>query len=172
MAASAPATPLEEALEAWEGTRRGLLEEARSIGADAYGWRPAPNSRSVAETLRHVLESGLMAVGELTRTDGDFTRAPFRELVREHAGDLPGSLAPRELCDHLERALEAGVEAFREVGEDHMTGPIRRFDGAWGTRLAWLHHHVEHESYHRGQLALFVRMLGGTPALTRRIHGE
>ena len=48
---------------------------------------------------------------------------------------------------------------------------IRRFDGEQGTRLAWVYHGIAHEEYHRAQLALYARLMGRTPALTKRIHG-
>ncbi len=49
---------------------------------------------------------------------------------------------------------------------------ITRFDGLKGTRLAWMQHGVSHEEYHRGQLALYARLLGRVPALTQVIMGE
>jgi uncharacterized damage-inducible protein DinB len=49
---------------------------------------------------------------------------------------------------------------------------IRRFDGEMGTRLAWMYHGISHEEYHRGQLALYARLLGRVPALTKRILGS
>ena len=48
---------------------------------------------------------------------------------------------------------------------------IRRFDGKLGTRLAWMQHGIAHEEYHRGQLALYARLLGRVPALTQLIYG-
>ena len=165
-------TLLDEVVEAWEGARRGVLEEAEVIPGEKFGWRPHPEARSVAELLRHILESGLMAVGELTREDGDFTRQSFPEMIEEYAGHLPDDLSPTELVDHLQLAFAEGAAALRATGELHMLQRIRRFDGLRGTRLAWMNHHVDHESYHRGQLALYARMLDVTPALTRRIRGE
>ena len=53
-----------------------------------------------------------------------------------------------------------------------MLQSIRRFDGKTGTRFAWLNHGISHEEYHRGQLALYARLLGRVPALTRRIEGK
>lgn len=164
-------TLLDEALEAWESTRRGLLEEAGVIPEERWGWRPHPESRDVSELLRHVLESGLMAVGELAREDGDFTRQPFPDFVQEYAGHLPGTMEPDELKDQLRLAFAEGAATIRAAGELHMLQRIRRFDGLRGTRLAWFNHLVDHESYHRGQLALYARQMGITPALTRQIQG-
>lgn len=164
-------TLLEEALEGWEDVRRGLLEEAREVPDGKWDWRPTDESRTVGELLRHVLESGLMAVGELAREDGDFTRQPFPDFIAEYAGDLPETLDRPELMDRLRLAFSEGAATLRARGDLHMLQRIRRFDGLRGTRLAWFQHHVAHEMYHRGQLALYVRQMGRVPALTRRIRG-
>ena len=34
-----------------------------------------------------------------------------------------------------------------------------------------MNHGIAHEEYHRGQLALYARLLGRVPALTRLIQG-
>lgn len=162
---------LEEAIAAWEGVRRGILDEAEAIPDDDYGHRPHPQARSVSELLLHIVASGEMWVGELSRDDGDFSRQSFREHVAEHGGDLPDEPEPTELRDLLTLRFAEGAAALRGRGELHMLQYIRHFDGGRGTRLAWLHHGVAHEMYHRGQLALYARTLGLTPALTRRIEG-
>jgi uncharacterized damage-inducible protein DinB len=113
-----------------------------------------------------------MAVGELTRGDGDFTRQSFPEHMREHAGHVPDDLSPAELRGEVATAFAEGAASLRAAGELHMLQYVRRFDGTHGTRLAWFHHHVAHEMYHRGQLALYARLLGQVPALTRKIHGD
>lgn len=161
---------LDEALEAWEYTRAGVLEEAEAIPEESYEFRPTEHSRSVAELLLHILESGEMMVGELTDPAGDFRRRSYAEHLAEHAGALPAEPSREELLELLRRTGEEGRQRIREAGELGMLQGIRRFDGVTGTRLAWLNHGTEHESYHRGQLALYARLLGQVPALTRRIQ--
>lgn len=163
-------TLVEEAIEAWEGVRRGVLEEAEVVSEEEYDWRPAGESRSVAELLRHILESGLVAVGELARGDGDFTRQSFGEHVAEYAGALPEDMDPEALRDHLRTTFAEGAATLRARGELQMLQMIHRFDGIPGTRLAWFNHHIAHEMYHRGQLTLYVRLMGYTPALTTKIQ--
>jgi uncharacterized damage-inducible protein DinB len=164
-------TLLEEAIEAWHDVRTGILEEARVVPDDRYGWRPTDASRTFAEVLRHILESGLMAAGELSRADGDFTRQGSQDFMEEYAGHLARELAPGPLREQLERTLDEGSARILEAGELHMLQTIRRFDGLPGTRFAWFQHHIAHEMYHRGQLALYVRQMGLVPALTQRIQG-
>lgn len=40
---------LDEALAAWACARAGVADEVESLSADRCGFRPAPESRSVAE---------------------------------------------------------------------------------------------------------------------------
>lgn len=161
---------LEEALDAWTDARNGVIAELEVLPADRFEHRPAPEVRSVGELAAHILEVSEMMVGELCRETSDFGRLPFPELVERHAGEVRELREKEPLLEAMERTLEEGKERFREVGELHMLQLIRRFDGELGTRLAWLHHGIAQEMYHRGQLALYARTLGIVPALTRRIR--
>ncbi len=165
-------TLLEEALESWGFTRAGVIAEARSIDEEQWEFRPAKGARSVAELVHHIVESGLMAIGELTSADGDFTRQDYSAFLEEHAGHVAKETGRDRLIDLLEETHAEGDRRFRDVGELFMLQAIRRFDGQPGTRMAWLWHAIDHESYHRGQLAMYVRLTGKTPALTRMIRGE
>lgn len=167
-----PESLLEEALEAWTDARRGVIAELENLPADRFGFRPAEGVRSVGELAAHILEVSGMMVGELCRETSDFRRLPFEELVDAHAGGLRGLREKETLLEAMERTLTDGKRRFREAGELHMLQFARRFDGELGTRLAWLHHGVAQEMYHRGQLALYARALGIVPALTRRIRGD
>ena len=60
---------LEEALEAWSYTRAGVIEEARSLPEKDFGHRASEKSRSVIELLQHIIESGLLMSGELSRPE-------------------------------------------------------------------------------------------------------
>ena len=161
---------LDEALEAWADARQGVIDELDNLPADSFTTRPVPGMRSVAEMTVHILEVAQMMVGELCREDTNFRRLPWRELLGMHAGELLQLTEREDLLAALRTTLEAGIERFREVGELHMLQTIERFDGEQGTRLAWLHHGIAQEMYHRGQLAAYARLLGEVPALTKRIE--
>ena len=163
-------TPLEEALEAWHDARAGLIREAENIPASRYGFRPTPEVRSVEGLLRHILEVALMMVGELTRPDTDFHRAPWPELLALYDAPLRRARGKAALVALLRSQLAAGQRAFRRAGEREMQRAITRFDGLEGTKFEWLHHGIAHEEYHRGQIALTARLLGREPALTRAIR--
>ena len=86
-------TLLEEALEAWTDVRQGVIDELRNIPEKDVGFRPRPESRSVAELGQHIVQSGLLMSGELSRKDGDFRRKSYEALLREHG---PGMETPAD----------------------------------------------------------------------------
>ncbi len=164
-------TLLEEALEAWDFARSGVVDELQNIPEKELGFRPRGEARTLSEIVQHIVESGLMMAGELARPDGDFQRESYDAFIREYAKGVALKRTKRELLESLRRTHRDGEARILQAGELHMLQHIRRFDGKLGTRLAWMNHGISHEEYHRGQLALYARLLGRVPALTRRIMG-
>jgi uncharacterized damage-inducible protein DinB len=164
-------TLFEETLEAWAGTRQGLIEELRDVPEKDLAFRPREESRSVAELIRHILESGQMMAGELSRPAGDFHRKSYEGFLKEYGRGVASKRSKRDLVAALRQMHRSGESKLRKAGELHMLHFIRRFDGKMGTRLAWMNHGIAHEEYHRGQLALYARLLNRVPALTQRILG-
>jgi len=164
-------TLLDEAIEAWEDARNGVIAELENIPANRFVVAPVPGTRGVGELALHIAEVGLMMVGELTRDGGDFRRAPYEQLIAEYRGPLDGVGGKRDIVAAMKRTLKEGVRALREAGELHLLGLVRRFDGKMGSRFAWMQHGIAHEEYHRGQIAMSARMMGLKPALTKLIEG-
>lgn len=164
-------TLLDETLEAWDFARQGVVDELRNLPEKELGFRPREESRTVAELAQHVIESGLMMAGELSRPDGDFGRKSYEGLLREYGKGVASKRTKRELLTTLRKTHDDGETKLRVAGELHMLQFIRRFDGKMGTRVAWMNHGIAHEEYHRGQLALYARLLGRVPALTQQILG-
>jgi uncharacterized damage-inducible protein DinB len=162
---------LDETLEAWEDARVGVLDEARNIPARHWDYRPTPESKSVRELVVHILEVAMMMTGELIRTDTNFRRAPFPDLLKKYAKPARRARTRAELLKLLRSQLRHATKAFSAAGELHILQLIDRFDGGKGTRLAWLNHGIAQEMYHRGQLATYARLMGLEPALTKRIRG-
>jgi len=163
---------LDEALEAWQYTRAGVISEIRNLPDVSLSFRPTPTMRTPAEIAMHIVESGLMMAGELSRPDGNFRRKTFPQFMKEYTKGLKPAANKKQLVQLLTKTREDGEKKLRAAGSLHMLQYITRFDGQPGTRLAWMNHGVSHEEYHRGQLALYARLVGRVPALTQLIHGR
>lgn len=165
-------TLLDEALDGWRFARDGFIAELLNIPPESYTFSPAPGVRTVAEVGRHILESGMVMVGELSRIDGNFTRQSYPEFLKEYTSGLDPRQDKDALIALLRSSLETGIEKFRETGELRMLQLITQFNGQPASRLSWMNHGVAHEEYHRGQLCVYARLLGLVPELTKQIHGS
>jgi len=163
---------LDEALEAWAYTRAGVIGEIQNLSEADLKFRPHPKSRTALEIAIHIVESGLMMAGELARPDGNFQRKSYPEFIKEYAGRMRPAAKRVDVVRLLKRTQAEGESAIRKAGELHMLQLIARFDGEQGSRLAWMNHGISHEDYHRGQIALYARLVGRVPALTQLIYGK
>src|SRR5712691_101329 len=165
-------TLLEEAIDLWQDARNGLIDEVENLPANRFDFRPAPGVRDVTELVMHIMEVSLMMTGELTREDTNLRRYPWPRMIAHYSKPIEEISGKRRLLSALRSTLRDGVKQFRRAGDIHMLQQIVRFDGNRGTRLQWFHHGIAHEMYHRGQLALYARLLGLTPALTQLIQSS
>ncbi len=162
---------LDEALQAWTYARDGVIAELENIPEGEFGFTPSPQSRTVTALAQHIAESALMAAGELARPDGNFQRQPYPDFIREYAGNRAQVTGRKTLIALLQTVAGECGSRLRAAGEHQMLQPITQFNGEPATRLTWLHHAIAHEEYHRGQIALYARLLGHVPALTKLIEG-
>ncbi len=162
---------VDELLEAWRYTREGVIAEVENLPDPKLLDLPTGLSRSALDLANHIVESGKLMAGELSRPDGDFLRKSYQELIEEYVGDGDVAGSKQEAVELLRRSHAEGDKLLRAAGAERLSQPIRQFNGEPASRIAWLHHGISHEEYHRGQLAIYARLCGETPALTKLIMG-
>src|SRR6266496_3962946 len=114
---TARTTLLEEALEAWRFTRGGVIDELRNLPDKDLSFRPGPESRSALELVQHVIESGLMMAGELSRPDGDFQRKSYEGFLHEYGRGVSSWRSKVTLVAALRKTHADGEKKIRQAGE-------------------------------------------------------
>jgi uncharacterized damage-inducible protein DinB len=155
-------------IETWKDVREGVIAEVSKIPADKFDFKATPDTRTVAEIVQHILGTQAILVGELCRPDTNLMRAPFPELARQYAPEVSSTTDKDGLMKLLASRQEAAAEKIRAFGEEGLREQTRRFDGRMTTKLGFLHFSYSHEMYHRGQLAIYERLMNIEPALTTR----
>lgn len=159
----------EELLGQWGAGRAGSIEEVESLRDADLDYRIAPDARSVRELAEHMAQSTLLFSTELTRPDGDFARQPLSAFYAEYARGLPPARTVADLAALLRSTWEKAESALRDAGPELLTQSMRGMMGQTATKSSIVVFAINHEFYHRGQLALCVRACGHIPALTRRL---
>jgi uncharacterized damage-inducible protein DinB len=157
---------IDRLIESWKEVRAGFVAEVSQIPEEKFSFRATPETRSVAELIRHVIEVQKMLVGECGRADADLTRQSFADHMKEHASDLPSVTDRSRLLELLRGSMETSEASIRDAG-DGLDATMRRFDGKERTKLDVLNFAIAHEMYHRGQLTVYARLLNIEPALTQ-----
>ncbi|MBZ5554996.1 MAG: DinB family protein [Acidobacteriia bacterium] len=165
-----------ELAESFRTVRKNTMTIAQEIPAEKYGFRPAPNTRSVAELLAHIslaysFQYQVHAQEHRTSIEGfDFPTLMQRLTAEEK---LPRS--KDQVLEMLRSSgekwagwLEGLTDSFlaeRVEMRQGMTPPFKsRFEMVISVK--------EHEMHHRGQLMLIERMVGLVPHLTREMQAR
>jgi uncharacterized damage-inducible protein DinB len=153
----------------WREVRAGLIEEVSQIPADKFSFRAAEGMRSVAELLQHLVESQKFLVGEACRPDTNLLRKSFAENIKDYAPDVRNVNDKEAIIQMLQAAMDDCEKQLRE-NADELKNSMKRFDGKEMTKLGFMSFAIAHEMYHRGQLTVYVRLLGIEPMLTQKFR--
>jgi len=150
--------------------RRNTIQIAEEISEEDYQYRPAPGSRSVAETLVHMA----------WLTDADHFLHVEKQLTSFDGFDFGAFLATSEVEESRDRSKAEIIELLRTEGErwiqwieqlpeTFLAEQVRQPDGTSQSRFEMLLGTKEHELQHRAQLTVIQRLLGQVPHFTRNL---
>ncbi len=165
-----------ELAAAFRTVRKNTIMIAEEIGEEHYDFRPAPNSRSVAETLIHIAVVP-QAAHHIHGTEH------ISDLSKMNFMDFFGPLMVLEKKPHTKAQILAmlheGGDKFAafldSVTEELLAETVAMPPGmepSHKTRFEMLLGPKEHEMHHRAQLMVIERMLGITPHLTRQMEAR
>jgi uncharacterized damage-inducible protein DinB len=143
-------------LQYFKNVRERTMRVARCIPPDKVGWGYAPGKFTLGDLLRHI------AVAE---------RFMWAETLQGHTSRY--ATHGKELADgyddvmaFMERKHAESMEIFAKLSDEELQSKCKTPDGAEITKWKWLRLMVEHEIHHRGQIYLYLGMLGvPTPPL-------
>jgi uncharacterized damage-inducible protein DinB len=137
-------------LNYFESIRKRTLRVARCIPPDQIDWTPKEGKFSFADLIRHLA-------------------AIERYMYAENAKFRPSRYSGhgKELADgydnvlkFLEDAHEESMEIFRTVSQEDLQKKCTTPAGGEITLWKWLRAMIEHEVHHRGQIYLYLQLLG------------
>jgi uncharacterized damage-inducible protein DinB len=160
---------------AFRTVRANTIQIAEEIPEDKYGFRPAEGTRTVAETLAHLVT----ATGWPQHLHGKRLPALTFELFSGHMQQAAAAAAKLTTKAQLVDALRAEGDqfaAFLESLPDEALGEQVQYPAGMQppqkSRFEMLLSAKEHEMHHRAQLMVVERMLGIVPHLTRHMQAR
>lgn len=136
--------------------RERTMRVARCVPADKIDWAYAPEKFTLGDLLRHI------AVAERFIWAETLSGGPSRYTT--HGKELADGYA--SVLAFMERLHAESMEIFGKLGDEELQRKCNTPDGAVITKWKWLRLMVEHEIHHRGQIYLYLGILGvPTPPL-------
>jgi len=159
-----------ELAEAFRKVRKNTIQIAEDIPEDKYGFKPSPESRSIAQTLAHIATATtfpMMLHGERIPVD----KIDFAEYMKTVGAEEARLQSKAHIVAKLKDSGEKFAAMLDSLKDDAFFGEVITFQpGAEPpsrTRFDMLLAAKEHEMHHRAQLMLMERMIGIVPHLTR-----
>jgi uncharacterized damage-inducible protein DinB len=162
-----------ELAAAFRTVRGNTIRIAEEIPEDKYGFRAAPDTRSVAQLLAHIGVATRFQTHVHVNKVTDMTTVNFGALFQEFIAEENKPRSKADLIGLLESEGNTFASYLEGVNESFLSEMVRLPPGAQPqekTRLEMFLGAKEHEMHHRGQLMLIERMLGIVPHLTRQMQ--
>jgi len=159
---------------AFRTVRNNTLKTAEDIPEDRYDFKPAPDCRSVRQTIAHIALAPRFQHHIHGTKIADLATFNFMEMFQ---GLMAEEAKPRTKAELIELLRTEGDKfaAFLEALPEPFLGEIVKMSPnapgpATKSRFEMLLGPKEHEMHHRAQLMTMQRMCGVVPHLTRQMQ--
>ena len=143
-------TKVSQFMEDWKFESESILKVFHNLTDDSLDFKPDKNVRSPGRLAWHIVT----ALGEMVhRTGLKFDATPE---------DAPVPATMKEICDEYKRSSEGMLNAVKkEWSDESLLEDVDLYGQTWkkGYVLSVL---VNHQTHHRGQLTVIMRLAGIT----------
>jgi len=158
---------------AFRTVRENTIKIAEEIPDSKYSFRPAPDCRTIGETLTHIaLATGFQSYVHENKIS-DMQGVNFPELFQKFSAEEAKPRTKAEIVAMLKSEGDKFAKFLDGAEESFLAEQVKMRPGmgpASKSRFEMLLSAKEHEMHHRGQLMTIERIIGIVPHLTRQMQ--
>jgi uncharacterized damage-inducible protein DinB len=158
---------------AFRTVRQNTIKIAEEIPENKYDFKPAPDCRSISQTLAHIaVSTGFQSHVHMNKIS-DMKTVNFMELFQGFTAEESKPRTKAELIAFLKTEGDKFASYLETLPESFIAEQVTMSPGfaqAAKSRFEMLMSAKEHEMHHRGQLMTIQRMIGQVPHLTRQMQ--
>jgi uncharacterized damage-inducible protein DinB len=162
-----------ELAAAFRTVRNNTIKIAEEIPESKYDFSPAPETRTVRQTLAHIGTSTGFQSHIHRNKVADLKTVNFQELFTQFMAEENKPRNKAELIAYLKTEGDRFASYLESLPESFLAESVTMPPGAEPankSRFEMLLSAKEHEMHHRGQLMAVQRMIGQVPHLTRQMQ--
>jgi uncharacterized damage-inducible protein DinB len=153
--------------------RENTLKIAEDVPEGKYDFKPAPECRSIGQTLVHIALGPGFQHHIHSNKIGDLKQVNFFELMQKIGAEEAKPRTKAETIAFLKAEGDTFASFLESLPEPFLAEQVSMPPGApqpAKSRFEMLLGAKEHEMHHRAQLMTMQRMIGQVPHLTRRMQ--
>ena len=158
---------------AFRTVRNNTIKIAEEIPEDKYGFKAAPDCRSVGQTLVHIGLGPAFQQHIQGNKINDLKLVNFPELFQKVTADEAKPRTKAETIAFLKSEGDTFAAFLESLSESFLAETVTMPPGLQPptkSRFEMLLSPKEHEMHHRAQLMTMQRMIGQVPHLTRQMQ--
>jgi uncharacterized damage-inducible protein DinB len=145
-------TPKENLLKDWERARAYTKEYLEAMPETGYALKPTKEMRSFAGQMLHIADANYGIVGTATEV------APtVKDLEKSN------DVAKVSVTEKVLASYDFAINAIKNYPDAKWAEMIKLFNRFDVTRGQVIDKAFEHQTHHRGQTTVYIRMAGATP---------
>lgn len=138
----------------WERAKAYSLEYIDAMPEDGINYKPNEEVRSFAEQYLHMAQGNIGLVGNATGADKIYAQTFLEKETKFHN--------KQALRDLTVEAYDWCIDAVKNMDMAKADETVEAFNFNL-SRVEWLKKAFEHQTHHRGQTTIYLRMYGVTP---------
>ena len=139
----------------WERAKSYTLDYLSTMPADKYSFKAVDSIRSFAQQMLHLSAGNVGLIS--TATGEKLTGFPGRGLENSASAQTKDSVVY-----YVSASYDYAIESVKKF-DPNKFGELTGQGNNKITRFAWLLKAFEHQTHHRGQTTIYIRLLGIRP---------
>lgn len=148
-------TKTEELVADWERARAYTQEYLDAMPAEKMNHKPTPEMRSFAEQMLHLAQGNINIVASATGK-----ARPYADKQLEKLDEFKTKEAVNKV---VQESYDFVIGILKEMDDSKLAETVKFFNNQEYTRAVAIGKAFEHQTHHRGQTTVYLRMSGVTP---------
>ncbi len=155
--AQTQSTFIKDALSKWKGMKSYTLAVAEAMPEDKYYYKPVDEENTFAFQLVHMADNLYYISSKLIRD----TESPIDLKIAEEKVNNK-KLSKKEIIEYVGKAFDYAEETFAQMTDKDLEEEIDYW-GGHSTKRKIVFLLNDHQTHHRGQLIVYLRLNGIKP---------
>jgi uncharacterized damage-inducible protein DinB len=143
----------------WERAKAYTQDYMKAMPADKYSFRATDSVRTFAQQLLHLADANMFLI-----SSGTGEKLAPRDLEKSATAQTADSV-----LYYVNSSYDFAINSIKKIQAASLMEPVTLNLGRpfTATRLSWLMKAFEHQTHHRGQTTIYIRLAGIRPPAER-----